>query len=251
MALTPCTYCAHGNPANAKFCNECGGTLSLAPCPHCGAVNEVGAKACYQCRKPLVIEEPASAATPSTAAAPDSTAPATSPPSRARASFMIAIALLAAVAVFGYLNWRSVTSTGTTAPASGSTATTGQAATTGAEPASGSQSPQLKSAATTDVSAPVEPPAHSPVTISRTPSLAPSANLPAAPPAGVTAIPPKSIVDQSVASRKTAPAEPVDARSFPAPAVGSQTERSPRPPTPCTREAAARGLCTSTPPQTK
>ena len=64
MALTQCNYCDHGNPADAKYCNACGATLTLAPCPHCGAVNEVTSTHCYQCRgslqesgKDLVVSE--------------------------------------------------------------------------------------------------------------------------------------------------------------------------------------------------
>src|SRR5262245_4935759 len=53
MSFTRCPFCAHGNPADAKFCSECGGALHLAPCANCGAVNQVTASACYQCRRPL------------------------------------------------------------------------------------------------------------------------------------------------------------------------------------------------------
>jgi hypothetical protein len=53
MSLIRCPFCERGNPADAKFCSECGGALHLAPCPTCGAVNQVGAGACYQCRSPL------------------------------------------------------------------------------------------------------------------------------------------------------------------------------------------------------
>jgi hypothetical protein len=53
MSFTRCPFCEHGNPADAKFCSECGGALHLAPCAHCGAVNQVTASACYQCHRPL------------------------------------------------------------------------------------------------------------------------------------------------------------------------------------------------------
>lgn len=53
MSLTQCPFCDHGNPASAKFCNACGGSLTLSPCPTCGAVNEVTARTCYQCHARL------------------------------------------------------------------------------------------------------------------------------------------------------------------------------------------------------
>ena len=53
MSSTQCPFCEHGNPADAKYCSECGGALHLAPCPHCGAVSLVTATVCYQCRRPL------------------------------------------------------------------------------------------------------------------------------------------------------------------------------------------------------
>ena len=53
MSPTRCSFCEHDNPADAKFCSECGGALHLVPCPKCGAVNPVAASICYQCRIPL------------------------------------------------------------------------------------------------------------------------------------------------------------------------------------------------------
>jgi hypothetical protein len=53
MSPTRCPFCEHDNPADAKFCSECGGALHLAPCPKCGAVNQVAASVCYQCRSQL------------------------------------------------------------------------------------------------------------------------------------------------------------------------------------------------------
>jgi hypothetical protein len=53
MFPTQCPFCEHGNPADAKFCSDCGGALHLAPCPKCGAVNEVAVSVCYQCRSQL------------------------------------------------------------------------------------------------------------------------------------------------------------------------------------------------------
>jgi double zinc ribbon protein len=53
MSPTRCPFCEHDNPADARFCSECGGALHLAPCPKCGAVNQVTASVCYQCRSQL------------------------------------------------------------------------------------------------------------------------------------------------------------------------------------------------------
>jgi class 3 adenylate cyclase len=43
-----CPQCQQDNPANAKFCRECGSRLSLA-CPQCRAPYEAGQKFCNQC----------------------------------------------------------------------------------------------------------------------------------------------------------------------------------------------------------
>jgi hypothetical protein len=52
MQSTDCPFCAHANPAGAKFCNECGSPLHLAPCSHCEAVNHVNDVQCYRCGEP-------------------------------------------------------------------------------------------------------------------------------------------------------------------------------------------------------
>jgi hypothetical protein len=44
-----CPFCAHTNPADAKFCNECGAPLHLRPCNQCEAVNSQVDKNCYKC----------------------------------------------------------------------------------------------------------------------------------------------------------------------------------------------------------
>ncbi|MEP7359942.1 MAG: adenylate/guanylate cyclase domain-containing protein [Chloroflexota bacterium] len=43
-----CSNCGSENTPGAKFCNECGATLS-AGCPNCGATNKPGAKFCNEC----------------------------------------------------------------------------------------------------------------------------------------------------------------------------------------------------------
>lgn len=49
MDIHKCQFCGHGNPADAKYCSDCGGCLYLVPCPSCGAVNDVKAGSCYEC----------------------------------------------------------------------------------------------------------------------------------------------------------------------------------------------------------
>jgi len=51
-----CHFCAHGNPAGSKFCNECGSPLDLKPCPQCDAMNHVDVDQCYQCRAPFAAD---------------------------------------------------------------------------------------------------------------------------------------------------------------------------------------------------
>src|SRR5215212_9039099 len=44
-----CSFCGHGNPPGAKYCNECGSPLNFKPCAACGAVNEGSAPGCHKC----------------------------------------------------------------------------------------------------------------------------------------------------------------------------------------------------------
>jgi len=49
MSPFRCPFCAHDNPAGARFCNDCGSPLYLKPCPQCDAVNDAAAVQCHQC----------------------------------------------------------------------------------------------------------------------------------------------------------------------------------------------------------
>jgi hypothetical protein len=49
-----CRFCSRSNPADAMFCEGCGGQLNLAPCPYCKGVNEVTATVCHACNGELV-----------------------------------------------------------------------------------------------------------------------------------------------------------------------------------------------------
>lgn len=53
MDSKKCQFCEHGNPADSKYCSECGGCLYLLPCPHCGAVTDATTATCYQCNGQL------------------------------------------------------------------------------------------------------------------------------------------------------------------------------------------------------
>lgn len=57
-----CSRCAHSNPADAKFCTQCGEPLRFA-CAHCSAALPEGAQFCPGCGKPvgLAKSEPAPA----------------------------------------------------------------------------------------------------------------------------------------------------------------------------------------------
>ena len=49
MSSPKCLFCGHGNPADAKFCNECASPLHLKPCNECDAINDRSAESCYKC----------------------------------------------------------------------------------------------------------------------------------------------------------------------------------------------------------
>jgi len=49
---TNCPNCSAGNPAGARFCQQCGTSLAPAKCASCGAELAAGAKFCAQCGKP-------------------------------------------------------------------------------------------------------------------------------------------------------------------------------------------------------
>ena len=211
MALTPCPFCEHGNPAAAKFCNSCGGTLTLAPCPHCGAVNEVTASACYQChgqlRGPDVLDEPAPAAE----------VPA--PWFRQRPRLVIGTAFLAAMAGIGYFALRPSSTVDAPAPAIVQTETKARVVPAAAGPVAN---------ANTDNASRDAPP------VDLRPALAITgvAREPALPPPPTVATPP--------VARPVQPAK-----------AGKEAERPTGRPQPCTAAVAALGLCTLTPEQKK
>lgn len=102
MSLTRCPYCEHGNPADSKFCSECGGALHLVPCPGCGAVSEITATVCYQCRARLPGR--GTDATVPTSPAAEISRSLPRPPFRV----IVGAAVLAVVAVLGYYTNRQL-----------------------------------------------------------------------------------------------------------------------------------------------
>lgn len=49
MLIPQCLFCGHTNPADAKYCNECGSPLHLKLCKQCEAINDTAAKTCHKC----------------------------------------------------------------------------------------------------------------------------------------------------------------------------------------------------------
>jgi class 3 adenylate cyclase/tetratricopeptide (TPR) repeat protein len=66
-----CSSCGHPNPADARFCAECGHALFTPPCPACGAQTRVGQKFCSACGAALIVAPAMGAAASATATAPD------------------------------------------------------------------------------------------------------------------------------------------------------------------------------------
>ena len=67
MFIPKCLFCDHTNPADAKYCNECGSPLHLQLCKQCEAINDSAATICHKCGTAiatLVITPDAAALTP-------------------------------------------------------------------------------------------------------------------------------------------------------------------------------------------
>jgi class 3 adenylate cyclase/tetratricopeptide (TPR) repeat protein len=69
-----CGRCQHENPADAAFCDECGGRLE-ATCPSCGEANRAGAKFCRKCGERVTEPAEASPPSPSKFASPEAYTP--------------------------------------------------------------------------------------------------------------------------------------------------------------------------------
>lgn len=223
MALTKCKYCEHGNPPDSKYCNACGGILTLAPCPHCGAVSEVTATTCYQCGGSLQ-ESSKDAIVPALPAAPISR-PSLRQPSLA----IVGTVVVAIVAFIGYYAYRHYSLVSLPPSSAANTEAKGR-------------------------SGPVEPastpgPAATPtVSVIATPTSAVS-------PAGAIPAPPTPPATPQMTERRASrqPVEP-SAAAVAAPVARPQTtnggtagELGPPRLGPCTERVAALGLCTPKP----
>ena len=69
MASSLCPFCQHGNPAVAKFCNDCGSPLHLEQCSQCGAINDHAATNCYQCGAEIAVTPATTEAAPTSSIA--------------------------------------------------------------------------------------------------------------------------------------------------------------------------------------
>lgn len=99
MSPNSCPFCEQVNPADAKFCNACGGALHLLPCPRCGAVSDVTATTCYQCHSQL----PGRGTDEHGTAAPVAEVSKALP--RRTSRVIVGTAVLAAIAVLGYYTY--------------------------------------------------------------------------------------------------------------------------------------------------
>jgi hypothetical protein len=223
MFLNTCPFCEHGNPADSKFCNACGGALHLVPCARCGAVNDVTATACYQCHGQLRGRgtDALDPAQPS--------ADVSMPLPRPHYRVIVGTAVFAAIAVLGYYSYhqRSLVDAPETPAASSEASVRGGPADAGVI---------RRNAAAGDT----------------TPAKADDSVQPATPLAGPT---------PAVGNKARSGREPVESRKAKAaaapiaPTKASNEvrvgERRPSRPEVCTEAVAALGLCTMKPGQKK
>jgi hypothetical protein len=102
MSLNSCPFCEQVNPADAKFCNACGGALHLVPCPRCGAVSDVTASTCYQCHGQLPKRGTDELGTAAPVAEVSKALPRRNP------RVIVGTAVLAAIVVLGYYSVRQL-----------------------------------------------------------------------------------------------------------------------------------------------
>jgi len=217
MSLNSCPFCEQVNPADAKFCNACGGALHLLPCPRCGAVNDVTATTCYQCNGPLGGRGTGEAEPMPRVAEVSKPVPRTP-------RVVAGAAVLAAIAVLGYYGYRQSSPVGVAQPSpasseaasnggpAGTAAVGGDAASSEAAPAKADDSAQTASPAAPPPEAPVSDQADRQPEESRRPNAA----------AGLIVRPRVDVAGK--AGRQAPPRQEV-----------------------CTDAVAALGLCTMTP----
>ncbi len=220
MVLSTCRFCEHSNPAESKFCSECGGSLSLLPCPRCGAISDIAAGTCYQCGSQLPGRGTDTLAPPLTATA------VAVPSPRRRSQMIIGTVVLAVFAMLGYYAYHQRTLVDASQPSAASSEPRGR---------SGPASAGIirKDAAAVDT----------------VPAKADNSTRPATSPPGTpSAGPTPAAVNEPRADRQ--PLESREAKAVAAPIArtpaderGSIRERGASPSQGCTEAAATLGLC--------
>jgi hypothetical protein len=231
MSLNSCPFCEQVNPADAKFCNACGGALHLVPCARCGAVNDVTASTCYQCHGQL----PGRGTDERDAA--QRTAEVSRPLPRRHSQAIVGIAVFAAIAVLGYYSYRQRSLVDAPQPQPASSEASGRGGSAGAgvigrDAAADETTP----AKVDDIAQPASP------------ATAPP-EKPLAGPTPAAAIPPRA-GREGVEVRQEKAAAGLSARP-PAADAATAGRRAPPRQELCTEAAAALGLCTMTPDQKK
>ena len=240
MSRTRCPFCEHDNPADAKFCSECGGALHLVPCPKCGAVNQVAASVCYQCRSQLRGHGTADTPAPPLSAdafgeslpnaflsesLPIAVVPKSLP--RRRSQVIVGAVVVVAIAALGYNAYRQRSPQDELRPQAASNEATARGApggTAGRNAVTGAAGPAVVGAGAGPAAA----------------AVLPSGNA--------LAVPTHGVLDQSRASRP--PAESRKARPAavaatrpPATSAGTTGESRPGRSGACAEGVAALGLC--------
>jgi len=268
MSLIRCPYCEQGNPAEARFCNACGGALHLPPhlasCARCGTVNPVAATVCCWCRAQLPGRKGALVPVPPAAEV------STSLPRR-RSRVIAGTAVLAALVVVGYYTYRQRSLADAPQPPAASSEASGRGAPAGAgfigrdavadEPksAGADNSAGLTSVATsppgTALAAPVRAAANQPradrqpvksqeAKASEPEPLRPEACTEAAAALGLCAT--KSVQKKEP---ETAAAVEADIKRPQTTGAGNAGAQEPPQPQTCTEAVAALGLCAPKPTQ--
>lgn len=231
MSLTRCPFCEQVNPADAKFCNACGGALHLVPCPRCGAVSDVTATACYQCHGQLPGRGTDELGTALPVAEVSKALPRRTP------RVIVGTAVLAAIVVLGYYGYRQRLLVDAPQPPAASSEANGRGGPAGAgvigrDAAAGDTAP----AKVDDSAQPASPATAPPET-------------PLAGPTPAAAIPPRAD-RETVELRQEKAAAGLSARPQAADAATAGRRAPPRQEL-CTEAVAALGLCTMRPDQKK
>ena len=204
MDIVHCSFCKHGNPADAKFCNACGSSLALQLCEACGAIDNVSATVCHKCGHPFAPRSGVAAA--DTGAAQSVTPAAHAEESAAaRRSPWKLFALLAVIVAGTLVIYPRVAGDEARLPAIDAPAEVDPEA--GAKTEADSPRPHSSPADATPSPATVEPATREPATVERA-TAEPTDALPtAAVPAEDTPAAPTEVTDEA----QVAPPSPTEA----------------------------------------